>query len=364
MHAIFEPWTLGNLTLPNRLMRSATWEGMADAGGIANHRLAEFYGRLAAGGVGLIVTGYAYVLPWGQGLPGQCGIFSDAHLEGQAAIARAIHDQGGRVAMQLVHAGGHTRPEWIGQKPLGPSARNNPTLGVEVGELSLEQIDEIIVAFGAAAGRAKEAGFDAVQIHAAHGYLISQFLSPAANRRNDQWGGSPQKRARFCLAAYDAVRLAVGPDFPVFIKLNSEDLSDDGLQLDEAVSAAQALDQRGIDAIEVSGGIAGGGKPSKTSGARPVKGPEDEGYFLANALRIKKEVSCPVISVGGWRSPDRIAQALKQIDAVAMSRPLIRQPDLPRRWQKGDAAPATCISCGQCLQLGLEGGIACGQDLE
>lgn len=362
MSDMFSTWDLGNLRLSNRLVRSATWEGMADAVGLPSNRLGELWVRLAQGGVGLILAGYLYVLPRGQGLPGQTGIFGEQHVEPLAELVEMVHQTGGTLAAQLAHAGRHTRAAWVGAAPLGPSAGFNQALEQPVEELSLAQIDEIVEAFGTGAERCLRAGFDAIELHGAHGYLISQFLSPAFNQRHDQYGGSLENRARLLLRVYQAVRRAVGPDYPVFIKINSEDGLPDGFTLPEAIEVCMELDRLGIDAIEVSGGVAGGGRAHKNSPGRVVRGPEEEGYFFDNALAIKAEVSCPVISVGGWRSPARIEEALAGVDAVAMSRPLIRQPDLPNRWRSGDRAAATCISCGQCLALGMEGGIRCGQD--
>ena len=364
MSDIFTPWSLGGLELPNRLLRSATWEGMADPEGVPPRQLGELWTRLAQGGVGLIVSGYLHVLPQGRGLPGQTGIFDDRHIEPLARLVEMVHQAGGKIAAQIAHAGRHTKAAWIGGAPLGPSAGFNQALEEEVRELSLDQIQEILEAFQAAAGRVGKAGFDAVQLHGAHGYLISQFLSPAFNQRQDSYGGSLANRSRFCVEAYEAVRRAVGPAFPVFIKLQSDDGLENGFTPAEAVQVALELDRRGIDAIEVSGGVAGGGKPAKNSPGRVVRGPQEEGYFLAGALAVKDQVSCPVISVGGWRSPQRIQEALQKVDAVAMSRPLIRQPDLPRLWREGDASPAACLSCGQCLAQGMKGGIACGQELK
>ena len=363
MLKMFSPWKMGSLEMPNRLMRSATWEGMADKG-LATPRLAGLLGDLAKGGVGLVVTGYAYVLPEGQGLPNQTGIHTDACVEPLAGLAHAIHEGGAKAAVQLAHAGGHTRSELIGRNPLGPTARINQAIDEKVEELSPDQVAETIAAFGAGARRAKQAGFDAVQLHAAHGYLLNQFLSPNTNRRTDKYGGSPENRLRFVMEAYQAVRRAVGDDYPVYIKLNLDDGLDGGLKPPEALKAALTLEAAGMDAIEVSGGIAGGGKPHKNSPGRVVKKPEQEGYFLDNALALKKLAGCPVISVGGWRSPERIEKALETLDAVAISRPFIREPGLARRWQEGDLRPATCISCGQCLVLGTKGGIVCGQDLK
>lgn len=360
MADIFTPWQIKDLNIPNRLVRSATWEGLADDDGAPTHELINALADLAEGGVGLIITGYAYISPKGLGMPKQTGVHIDALVGPLTRISDAVHKAGGLVAMQIVHAGGQTKSKWIGGQPMGPSAMVNPAFGEEVAEMSLMQIEDTIDAFAMAAARVKAAGFDAVQLHGAHGYLINQFLSPATNQRTDDYGGSPAKRARFAYEVLAAARQAVGPRYPVFIKLNSEDAVEGGLTLEEGVAVAQGLSQRGIDAIEVSGGTPAAGKLSPS---RVVKEAGDEGYFLPNAVAIKKVVSCPVICVGGWRSRAEVEKALDQVDAVALSRPFIRQPDLANRWKAGEDK-ATCISCNQCFSVGMKQGLGCGQELK
>ena len=360
MADIFTPWRMKDLTIPNRLVRSATWEGLAEDDGTPTHELINALADLAEGGVGLIITGYAFILPEGRGLPKQTGAHIDAMIGPLTRISDAVHKAGGLVAVQIVHAGGQTKADWIGRQPLGPSAMLNPAFGEQVAELSLMQIEDIVEAFALAAARIKAAGFDAVELHGAHGYLINQFLSPATNQRGDDYGGTPAKRARFAYEVLAATRQAVGPRYPVFIKLNSDDAVEGGLGLEEAVQVARGLSERGIDAIEVSGGTPAAGKLSPS---RVVKEPADEGYFLANAVAIKKVVSCPVICVGGWRSRLVVEKALDQVDAVALSRPFIRQPDLAKRWQAGEDQ-ATCISCNQCFKVGMRQGLGCGQELK
>ncbi len=361
MADIFTPWRINDLTIPNRLVRSATWEGLADDEGVPSHDSINLTAELAEGGVGLIITGYAYVRPEGRGLFRQTGVHIDAMVGPIARMSDAVHQSGGLVAMQIVHAGGQTNPEWIGQDPLGPSAIVHPAFGGQVQALSETQIWDLVGAFAAAAARAKAAGFDAVQLHGAHGYLINQFLSPNTNLRDDQWGGPLANRARFGLEVLKACRQAVGPRYPLFIKLNSQDAFPGGLELADAVEMARLLDQAGIDAIEVSGGVPAAGKLSPS---RVVKKPEEEGYFLPNAQAIKAVVKCPVISVGGWRSRGRIEAALDSVDAVSMSRPFIRQPHLANLWKNGSQEPATCISCNGCFVVGRKQGIACAQELK
>lgn len=361
MADIFTPWRINDLTIPNRLVRSATWEGLAGDDGVPSHDSINLTAELAEGGVGLIITGYAFVRPEGRGLFRQTGVHIDAMVGPITRMSDAVHHNGGLVAMQIVHAGGQTNPEWIGQDPLGPSAMVHPAFQAQVKALSEQEIWDIVGAFAAAAARAKAAGFDAVQLHGAHGYLINQFLSPNTNLRDDQWGGPLANRARFGLEVMKACRQAVGPRYPLFIKLNSQDAFPGGLELEDAVEMARRLDQAGIDAIEVSGGVPAAGKLSPS---RVVKKPEDEGYFLKNAQAIKAAVKCPVICVGGWRSRGRIEAALDSVDAVSLSRPFIRQPHLANLWKSGGQDPATCISCNGCFVVGRKQGIACAQELK
>ena len=360
MDPLFTSWKLGNVKVPNRLVRSATWEGMALDNGAVTDRLAHATADLARGGVGLIITGYAFVVPEGRGLPKQTGVYSDILIDPLSTMTDAVHAAGGLVALQIVHAGGQTMSEWIGRTPLGPSKVVHERFG-EVEELSRGEISEIVEAFGAAARRARAAGFDAVQLHSAHGYLINQFLSPNTNLREDDYGGTIENRARFCFEVYDAVRAEVGPDYPVFIKLNSEDGIDGGLELSDSILVSKGLGQRGIDAIEISGGVPAAGNKGA---ARAVRNPDEEGYFLANARAIKEVVTCPVIAVGGFRSRSVIENALNSVDAVSICRPFIRQPDLANLFRDRITDKAECVSCGKCLAATMEHGLSCGVLIE
>ena len=360
MAAIFEQTGIGGLTLRNRLVRSATWEGMCEPDGRPTQKLARFYGDLARGGVGLIISGYTFVRPEGKQLPGKMGIHTDDFAAEFKALTRAVHEAHGKIALQLVHAGGQTDSRAAGRKPLAPSAIETPQFPEIPEELSKDEIGEIVAAFGQSAARAKAWGFDAVQMHGAHGYLINQFLSPLTNRRSDEFGGSFENRSRFLLQVYGAVREAVGPEFPVMIKLNSEDNVEGGFTLEDAILAAKALDKAGIDAIEVSGGTPASGK--NASARIKIDSPEKEAYHLDAALKIKRAVSCPVMAVGGFRSFEVAERAVRDLglDYVSMARPFIREPGLPNRWLSGDTSPARCISCNSCFGPGLkEGGIYC-----
>lgn len=356
---MFTVWRMSQLRIPNRMVRSATWEAMAEANGRPSMRLLETYQTLAANKVGMIITGLMYVNPMGKVAINQVGMHDDSLLPAFKQMVDCVHDQGAVIAAQIAHAGGQTTTEALaGNTPLGPSAGVNLYSKAEVGELSLEQIEEIIEDFGQAAGRAKQAGFDAVQLHMAHAYLISQFFSPLTNQRNDQYGGSLENRARFACQVFSRVRQAVGPDYPVFAKINALDEAvENGLSFADSLQVMQKLDNLGIDALEVSGGM-GGGIPT-LSPSRKVKSAQDEGYFFQYAREVKKLVKCPVISVGGWHSYGRALEALSEVDAVSMSRPFICQPDLAALWFNGQMAEAKCVTCNKCFLLTPKYGLSC-----
>ncbi len=360
MKKLFDQTEINGLTLKNRLVRSATWEGMCDDDGRPTGKLIDYYRDLAAGGVGLLISGYTYVSPEGKQLKGKMGISGDEFTVEMRSLTATVHKEGGKICMQIVHAGGQTISDIAGRTPLAPSAIETEQFPEKPVELTQTEITRIIKAFGDAASRAKDYGFDAVQLHGAHGYLINQFLSPHTNRRSDEYGGSSEKRCRFLLEVYREVRSRVGKDYPVMIKLNSSDFLAEGLELQQSVEAAVLLDKEGIDAIEVSGGTSASG--DENPARMKITKEEREAYHLMQATEIKKAVSCPVMLVGGLRSLSVIEKAMNEhdMDYIALSRPLIREPDLPLRWQKGNTEKAACISCNSCFKPGIEeGGIYC-----
>ncbi len=361
MATIFEESTINGLTLKNRLVRSATWEGMCPPDGRPSGKLVEFYRQLAAGGVGLIITSYAFVSPEGKQLPGQMGIHTDDFADDYKKLAKAVHAAGGKIAVQLVHTGGQTDIRTAGRQPLAPSAVKVDQYQEMPAELTQEQIGRIVSEFAKAAGRAKAWGFDGIQLHGAHGYLINQFLSPLTNQRLDAYGGSIEKRIRFLMEVYRAVRRQVGTNYPVMIKLNASDNLKGGLETRDADYAARRLSEAGIDAVEVSAGTSASGK--KNPARQKIINPGKEAYNLELARMMKGAVSCPVMVVGGYRSYEVAEKTIHEalMDYVAMARPLIHEPGLPARWQQGgDRSPVGCISCNGCFGPGLnEGGIYC-----
>jgi 2,4-dienoyl-CoA reductase-like NADH-dependent reductase (Old Yellow Enzyme family) len=360
MSILFEPITLNHMTLANRFVRSATWEAMAEDDGSSTQRLADLLVRLAKGGVGLIIAGHATVRRDGQAGPKQLGIYGDALLPGLSDLSRTVHEAGGKIVVQLAHAGCHGVPSLSGFECIGPSAMSGEKVPA-CREATRKEIHEIVEAFGDAAARAKKAGFDGVQIHAAHGYFLSEFLSPFYNKRNDEYGGSIENRARVVLAAYENIRSKVGKDFPVLIKLNSQDFVDGGFSLDDMLHVVSRLEEMGIDAIELSGGTTFSGKLSPVRVGDPDT-TDKEAYYRQAAAKYKEKIKVPLILVGGIRSFDVAEQLVRDglADCISLSRPLICEPDLVNRWKAGDRRRSECASDNMCFRPALKGeGIYC-----
>ena len=360
MPRLFESTSINNMVLANRFIRSATWEGLASEEGYSTPKLIEVLAQLARGGIGLIITSHTYVSREGQAGPWQLGVYSDGHIPGLAEMTRTIHAMGGKIAMQLAHAGSHAASRLSGLEPIGPSATETES-GLVGREMTRDDIEAVTEAFARAAVRARKAGFDAVQIHAAHGYLLSQFLSPFFNKRKDEYGGGIENRARLLVQVLRAIRKAVDPDFPVFIKLNSEDFLPGGLTSEDMLQTAAMLEEGGIDAIEMSGGTFLSGKNNPSRRGKPDPG-EPEAYYETAARRYKEKIRTPLMLVGGIRTFETAEKLVTEgvADYIALSRPLIREPGLVNRWKSGDRRPASCLSDNRCFKPALEGrGIHC-----
>jgi 2,4-dienoyl-CoA reductase-like NADH-dependent reductase (Old Yellow Enzyme family) len=343
----FEPFAIGSLSLPNRIVRAACGERMADLQGRVGHDLLAYMDGLARGGSGLIILGHGYVRREGRLTDNETGLDRDDQIPRLRLIAQQIQRRGARACLQVSHGGRQCRPVVIETTPVAPSPVEVLKTGVVPRELAGDEILALVADFVRAAGRVREAGFDAVQVHAAHGYLISQFLSPATNRREDEWGGDPQRRQRFLLEVVRGIRAALGPDYPLLLKLNLDDCVPGGIPLEEALAAAAAAVEAGIDALEVSGGMVDSAKGAARKEIEPGR---QEAYFrpLARAARAVLEV--PLILVGGIKSPETVQDLIASgdVDLVALGRPLIREPRLPLEWLDGRQTPADCRSCNRC----------------
>ncbi len=359
MSKLFERGVINGMELANRFVRSATWEAMATEGGAVTAKLTDTMIALVRGGVGLIISGHAYVRPEGQASPWQLGAHSDELIDGLSAMTAAVHECGGRIALQLAHGGNFAAEQLIRQPPMVVSdfegLADSPRR-----EMSVQDIRELADSFAQAARRAKTAGFDAVQIHSAHGYLLSQFLCPVYNRRQDNYGSSVANRARVHLEVLEAVRAEVGGDYPVLIKMNCCDFVDDGMSLEDSVQIARLLADAGYDAIEISGGLLTSKDLSPCR--RAINSVDKEAYFRDEALAFKRSLNIPLILVGGIRSIEVAEQLVQEevADYVSMSRPFIREPDLINRWKAGDRDRSPCKSDNLCFRPGMAGkGIYC-----
>jgi 2,4-dienoyl-CoA reductase-like NADH-dependent reductase (Old Yellow Enzyme family) len=354
---IFDPITVCNLDLRNRFVRSATHEFMAGKDGNPTSRLGDLYEELAKNEVGLIITGYSYVLPGGQSDIYQQGIYDDRFIEPYLKITERVHRYGGKIVLQLVHGGRQATPSEEYPVPMAPSEIKDGHSAVVPREITEKEILEVIEAFTKAAIRAKKAGFDGVQLHCAHGFLLSNFISPYTNRRTDRWGGSVENRARIVTEIVRRIKEQNEADFPVLVKMNATDgfqpgthKADMGIEISQVVETAKLLEKAGVCAVEVSGGISeAGGVTIRTA----INSPAKEAYFKEYSKAIKKAVNIPVILVGGVRSLSVMEYLLENgfADMVSMSRSFICEPDLVLKLKSGEAKKAKCVSCNLCFDL-------------
>jgi 2,4-dienoyl-CoA reductase-like NADH-dependent reductase (Old Yellow Enzyme family) len=306
MFEIFEETRIGNLVLKNRIVRSATWENRARDDGLVTDEFIDFTSELARGGVGLIVTGISYVTEEGKSIFRQTGIHRDECIPGLKRLTDEVHRWGGRVAVQLGHGGARSRVLEPGEPLPAPSDMEGEFFGTAPSRaMTRDEIASVKGAFRGAALRAKEAGFDAVQLHGAHGYLLSQFLSPLCNRREDEYGGTLQKRARFVAELTEEIREAVGPDFPILMKINGDDFINGGVKARDAAEMTALFEGSGLDAVEISGGLFGSDRIPKELIRENLRNPEtsafegtdtrkpsksrDERLLLAPGTRIQEE---------------------------------------------------------------------------
>lgn len=322
---IFEPVRLGSIAAKNRLVRSATWEGIATPeGGIAPLGY-QIYQELANGGIGTVITGFTSVSD------------TDHYIDGMMRLSRDELVPQYRKLVDLLHE--HDVPT-IAQLALGAYYPAASSGAIEPDNMTPTQIGEVISQFVEAARRAAEAGFDGVQIHVAHFFFLSRFVSPAVNHRTDEWGGNTENRARIVCRIIEGVH-KVAPGLHVCAKVNSDDFVSGGIDEDEALELCRIYERAGLESVEVSG------NGTSVSGVRPGMG---EAYFLKFGARAAHELSIPVILVGGMRSGATIEKVLANTDIefVSLSRPLLREPDWPERLRANAAATSACVSCNRC----------------
>ncbi len=378
MSVLFTPIDFENVQIKNRFIHSATYEVMSQETGEVSDKLIKRYQNLAKGEVGLIIPGHMYVHPLGRSYKYQTGIHKHAMIPGLRKLVEAVHQEEGKIAFQLAHAGRQTTKAMIGQTPLGPSSKGrDPINFVKPKEMSEDQIQEVIHAFGIAANRAVEAGVDGIQLHAAHGFLINQFISPFFNHRKDEWGGSDKNRFRFLKEVILKVRKTIPVGMPVLVKLNTHDYTPhDGITPSLAVTYAKWLAELEINGLEISCGSAVYSFMNMCRGDVPAeelvnslpfwKRPMgklmmrsmvgkygfEEGYNIQAAKMIKPVLGdIPLCVVGGLRKVAEMTRAIEEhyVDCISMSRPFIREPFIVKKIREGKAEDVACVSCNRCL---------------
>ncbi len=346
---LFSPVTIHGLELANRAVMPAMATGYSNQDNTVSERLTGYLAARARGGAGLIITEICAVDPRGRNFPAEVGIWDDRFIPGLASLADAIHREGAKAAVQLHHAGRETFKDVIGMMPEAPSAVPSAILNQPCEAMSVERIHEITGSFASAALRAKQAGFDAVEVHGAHGYLLTQFLSPFSNHRADEYGGSDGNRARFVLEVLRAVRAKVGPDFPVIIRISTDELIRDGFTIDFMRWLAPQLVEAGAGAIHASVGV------YSTPGNLSIASADtEEGFNLKRARAIKEVVSVPVIGVGRIHDPRLAEAAIARGDAdlVSFGRQHIADPQFLAKARRGEYDDIRwCMACNQgCIE--------------
>jgi 2,4-dienoyl-CoA reductase-like NADH-dependent reductase (Old Yellow Enzyme family) len=384
--ALFTPIRIGSLTLPGRLVKSATLETRCTDDGFVTDALVEYYEQIAKGGTPLLITGNAYFSLYSKAAPQQLAADDDDKIPGLKRLTEAVHRHRGKIFLQIYHVGRQAVPKFVGRTDaVSPSRVFEPTLSVRPRPITREEIRDAVKGFADAAGRARRSGFDGVQIHAAHGYLISAFLTPHTNRRTDEYGGSFDNRVRFLVEVYRATRERVGADLPVILKLNgSDDLPlRKGLRPEDLVQVARRMETEGVDAVEVTAGhyesgltfergqwrgffrnvtTVGLGRnyPWYYRGTLRLLAPlldfglgrvaaYSEGFNLRYAKLFKQALKIPVICVGGFVHREAMESAIAggECDMVSVARALIADPYLYRHMQQGVVGPQ-CDFCNEC----------------
>lgn len=350
MKSLFDQVKINNLSLPNRFVRSATWMWMGNEGFVSENYV-KVYEELAKGGVGLITTGYAFVTEDEQPAPGMIGASDDKFIPGFKELTDAIHQHESKIFLQIAYGGSQSNHK-VGDRLIwGPSSMKHKHFKAESKEMSKEDIAQLATLHADAALRAKKGGFDGVQFHCAHGYLLSQFLSPYYNRREDEYGGSIENRARIVLAVYQAMRAKVGEDYPITVKINCDDfIGEEGLQFSDSQYVCEKLAEAGIDAIEISGGIAYNPPETEIFRRKIAFDPDKQSYFSEYAAQIAEKVNVPVIVVGGNRDFNVMSDVLNKskIELFSLSRAFLSEPDLVNKWKKDKNYHPKCVACNKC----------------
>lgn len=387
-HIAFSPLTLGALTLKNRFIKAATYEGMYE-NGIPAQSLIDFHSAIAEGGTALTTVAYGAVHPDGRTHEEQL-LINESALPMLMKLTESVHRQGGKASIQLTHCGFFTRNKHMLSGAPKSASRTFNTYGLMSGlpfsrSMSHSDIAATTADFSRAASQVKDAGFDAIEVHMGHGYLLSQFLSPSINSRSDAYGGSRSRRMRFPIEVIRSIRKEVGSTFPILVKLNLSDGFKGGFSIEDCIETAKALEQEGVNAIVLSGGYTSKTPFYLMRGDVPKKGmveveknrlqkvaisvfgsfvmqtiPFEENYFMSLALEVRKEVQIPLVYLGGAVSSQGIHEIMSQgFDAIAVGRALIHDPHFLAKIQMNDGHISPCNHCNECMVEMDRGGVKC-----
>jgi 2,4-dienoyl-CoA reductase-like NADH-dependent reductase (Old Yellow Enzyme family) len=372
---LFTPFKLGPITLRNRTIRAAAFEGMCP-GNKVSEDLLNYHRAVAAGGIGMTTVAYAAVEKSGLSFPHQLLLNKEA-VPDLRKLTDAIHKEGAACSVQIGHCGNMTSSSVTGVRPMAPSARINIYGPTFPRSMDKDDIRSIVQSFGKAIHLSRESGFDAIEVHAGHGYLISQFLSPYTNRRKDSFGGSLENRTRFMMMIMEEVKKAAGNDMAILAKTNTRDGFKGGMELDECIEVAKMLEQAGADALVLSGGFVSKTPMYILRGAMPIKifayyienklmqffvrlfgnflvkeVPYTEGYFLQDALKFRAQLKLPLVYVGGLISREKIDEVLSNgFEMVAFARALIKDPDFVNKLKKKELSRSECDICNYCIAV-------------
>jgi 2,4-dienoyl-CoA reductase-like NADH-dependent reductase (Old Yellow Enzyme family) len=369
------PYKLGTITLRNRVIRAAAFEGMCP-NNLPSDELLNYHHALAAGGVAMTTVAYAAVEPSGLSFPHQLLLCNEV-VPKLRILTEAVHKEGAACSIQIGHCGNMAKSSITGSRPVAPTSRINLYGPNFPRAMNRTDIQDIANSFGKAVHLARESGFDAVEVHAGHGYLISQFLSPYTNRRKDEFGGSLENRARFMHLVMDKVKKAAGNDIAILVKMNMQDGFKGGMGLDESLEVAKMLEQAGADALVLSGGFVSKAPMYVLRGAMPVKilahyienrfikmfvrlfGNQliktetfEEAYFLEDALKFRAQLKLPFVYVGGLVSKEKIDEVLdKGFEMVAIARALFKDPDFVNKLLNNSLFRSSCDICNYCIAV-------------
>jgi 2,4-dienoyl-CoA reductase-like NADH-dependent reductase (Old Yellow Enzyme family) len=380
---LFTPFKLGPVTLRNRTIRAAAFEGMCP-GNLPSDSLFKYHRDVAAGGIGMTTVAYAAVERSGLSFPHQLWL-NQSVVPGLRKITEAVHNEGAACSIQIGHCGNMSKSSIAGTRPMAPSAGINLYVPTLTHRMDKSDIQSVVKSFGNAVNLAREAGFDAVEVHAGHGYLISQFISPYTNHRKDSFGGSLKNRAKFMLMVMEEVKKAAGSDIAVLVKTNMRDGFKGGTELDDCIEIAKMLENAGADALVLSGGFVSKAPMYVMHGIMPMKVfayyienklmsffvnlvgsylvkqvPYTEAYFLENALRFRKALSLPLVYVGGLISREKIDEVLGNgFEMVALARALIKDTDFVNKLKNNELTRSECDICNYCIAVMYSREAAC-----